>query len=80
MTLYLCVKRLLDVILSLAGLGLLLPLLLIISLLVKLDSKGPIIFKQERLRYNGKTFEIFKFRTMVDGAPDMGSGLFTNGH
>jgi undecaprenyl phosphate N,N'-diacetylbacillosamine 1-phosphate transferase len=78
MKLYLCVKRLLDVILSLAGLVLLSPLLLIISLLIKSDSKGPIIFKQERLGYKGKTFDIFKFRTMVDGAPDMGSGLFTN--
>ncbi len=78
MKVYLYVKRLLDVIISLAGLILLSPLFLIISLLIRLDSKGPIIFGQARLGYDGKTFEIHKFRTMVDGAPNMGSGLFTN--
>lgn len=75
---YLCAKRFLDVTLSLAALIILSPLLLIISVLIKLDSRGPIIFKQERLGYNGKIFEIYKFRTMVDGAANMGSGLFTN--
>lgn len=78
MKLYLYVKRLLDVIISLAGLILLSPLFLIISLLIRLDSKGPVFFEQERLGYNGEVFTMYKFRTMVDGAPNMGSGLFTN--
>lgn len=78
MKLYLYIKRLLDVLISLVGLIVLSPLLLIISLLISLGSKGPVIFKQERLGYKGKVFTIYKFRTMVDGAPNMGSGLFTN--
>ncbi|NLI61610.1 MAG: sugar transferase [Clostridiales bacterium] len=75
---YLVAKRILDFILSLIGLVILSPLLLIICLLIKLDSKGPVFFTQERLGYNGKIFRIYKFRTMVDGAINMGSGLFTN--
>ncbi|MBN9308271.1 MAG: sugar transferase, partial [Devosia sp.] len=57
-------KRALD--LAVAGLGLLLvaPLLVVVALLIKLDSPGPVIFRQERRGFNGETFHIWKFRSM----------------
>lgn len=58
-------KRLLDFFASAAGLLFLLPVLVAISLLVKLGSPGPVFFRQVRVGKNGKTFRIFKFRTMV---------------
>lgn len=63
------IKRPLDFILSLLGVILLSPLLIIIALLIKLDSKGPIIFKQKRIGINKSTFMIYKFRTMRTGTP-----------
>lgn len=75
---YSVVKRVLDFILSLVGLIVLSPFLLVICLLIRLDSKGPVFFTQDRLGHNGKVFKICKFRTMVDGAINIGSGLFTN--
>lgn len=51
------------------------PVLLVISVLIKLDSPGPVIFRQKRLGYRGKEFEIYKFRTMVTNAENMGDGL-----
>jgi lipopolysaccharide/colanic/teichoic acid biosynthesis glycosyltransferase len=57
-------KRLFDFALSAIGLALLSPLYLILGLLVKLDSSGPVFFKQERMGMNGKVFSIWKFRTM----------------
>lgn len=74
---YYYVKCVLDFILALIGLIVLSPIFLIISILIKLDSKGPVIFKQERLGKNGKVFKMYKFRTMVDNAINMGSGLKT---
>ncbi len=61
------VKRVLDVVFSLLGLVLSLPLIIITSLLIKIDSKGEIIFKQKRVGLNGKEFICYKFRTMVSG-------------
>jgi len=59
------IKRLIDIFLSLIGcLVLVLPMLLI-ALLIKLDSSGPIIFRQQRIGFKGKKFTMFKFRTMV---------------
>ena len=61
---YLVIKRLLDIVLSLfAGIALLIPML-IVGIMVKLDSPGPVLFAQERLGKNGKPFTIYKFRTM----------------
>ncbi|MDA9344141.1 sugar transferase [Algibacter sp.] len=57
-------KRLFDVVLSVIGILLLFPILLLISILIKLDSKGPILFIQGRVGKNNKDFKIFKFRTM----------------
>ena len=61
-------KRSLDVLLSLILLALLLPLILVISLLIKLTSKGPVFFTQERVGYNRRKFQMLKFRTMIQGA------------
>lgn len=57
-------KRSFDFIFSLVGLILLLPVLLIIAIIIKLDSKGPILFIQPRVGKDNKDFDIFKFRTM----------------
>ena len=62
------IKRIMDIVLSLITLILLSPIFLILSLAIKLDSKGPVLFKQERLGVNEKPFRVFKFRTMIDNA------------
>ncbi|GEN54627.1 sugar transferase [Halobacillus faecis] len=69
-------KRIMDLFGSLIGLIVISPILIIIAILIKVTSKGPILFKQERLGRNGKIFKIFKFRTMVMDAEKTGSGLF----
>lgn len=74
---HLFVKRLLDVSLAAVGLVLLSPLLLVIALAIKFTSSGPIFFVQERLGRYGRPFPIYKFRTMVDGAVNLGAGLDT---
>jgi len=68
-------KRLIDLLGSLTGLIILLPVFVIISILIKLTSKGPIFFTQERLGKNGKIFKINKFRTMVVNAEKMGDRI-----
>jgi lipopolysaccharide/colanic/teichoic acid biosynthesis glycosyltransferase len=60
----LCIKRASDVVVSISMLILLLPLYIIIAILVKSTSKGPVIFKQERIGLHGLPFDILKFRTM----------------
>ena len=72
---YLYIKRILDIILSIVILTVASPIMIITSVLIKLDSKGPIIFKQQRVGKNGKHFTIYKFRTMVEHAEKMGTGL-----
>ena len=58
-------KRFFDVFLSVIGLIITLPILIIIGLAIKIDSKGPVLFRQERTGKHGKTFTLYKFRTMV---------------
>lgn len=58
------IKRILDIILSFIGIIVLIPVYLIVSIAIKLDSKGPILFKQVRVGKDGKEFIIYKFRTM----------------
>lgn len=62
-------KRIMDFLLSLIGIILLLPLFIILALLVKLTSKGPIFFKQKRIGKNKKLFTMLKFRTMRINTP-----------
>lgn len=68
---YLFIKRLIDIVASLIGLVLLSPLLLIVSIAIKVESKGPVIFKQKRVGLNGKLFDIYKFRSMVENAEEL---------
>ncbi len=68
-------KRLIDVLASIVALIILLPVFIILAILVKLSSKGPVFFKQERIGINGKPFNIVKFRTMVVGAEKNGPQL-----
>lgn len=70
-------KRLLDILIAGIALIILSPFLLITALLIKLDSKGPIIFKQERLGLHGIPFKIYKFRSMCVGAEKQGSGVYS---
>ena len=66
------VKRVIDFVLSLCGLIILSPVFLILCIWIKLDSKGPILFKQKRIGINKSNFNIYKFRTMyVDTPKDM---------
>lgn len=74
---YRAVKRFLDVTASFLGLVLLSPLLLAVSLFIKIDSRGPVIFRQKRIGRNGKVFEIYKFRSMCVGAEKTGSGVYS---
>lgn len=69
----LLLKRVLDFIGSLILLILLSPILIILAILIKIDSKGPVFYRQERVTTNGKTFKIFKFRTMIQDADKRGA-------
>lgn len=69
-------KKIFDYSVSLISLILLFPLFIVLGLIIKLESKGPVFFKQERLGKNQKIFKIYKFRTMVNNAEKIGSGIF----
>lgn len=69
----LALKRAFDILVSLLLLIILLPLFIIISIVIKVDSEGPVFFKQERVTEYGRIFKIFKFRTMVSDADKLGS-------
>jgi lipopolysaccharide/colanic/teichoic acid biosynthesis glycosyltransferase len=69
------IKRIFDVIVAAGGLLLLTPLLLLVSLLIKLDSPGPVFFTQERMGRKFRSFRIYKFRTMVPDAPRLGGKI-----
>lgn len=72
----LIIKKIIDFFGSLIGSIIISPILIIIALLIKFTSKGPVFFKQERLGKDGKRFKILKFRTMVVNAEKIGDGLF----
>lgn len=67
---YLVAKRLFDVVSASAALLVLSPIFLVVSLLIMLDSKGPVIFKHKRIGKNGKPIALYKFRSMVQNAED----------
>jgi len=69
------IKRLIDFFGSLIGVIIISPILIFIALAIKLTSKGPVFFKQERLGKDAKVFKIIKFRTMVVNAEKLGDGL-----
>jgi len=64
-----------DRLFALMGIIILSPIFLLISIVIKIDSKGPVIFNQQRLGKNGESFNIHKFRTMIVGAEKTGDGL-----
>ena len=68
-------KRALDIVASGLALVLLMPLLTVLAILIRLDSPGPALFKQERVGRDGRTFRILKFRSMVETATDDLEGL-----
>ena len=64
-------KRLMDIVGAILGLIFLMPLYVIVAILIKKDSKGPVIFSQERVGYDGKRFKMYKFRSMVINAEEL---------
>ena len=72
---YRLVKRMMDVIASLGGILLSFPLWILIAILIKCDSKGPIIFRQVRVGKRGNPFVLYKFRSMHLGAEEMKESL-----
>lgn len=70
------IKRLFDIVMSLTALIICSPLFLVLAIMIKTDSRGPVFFKQERRGKNGKVFCMYKFRSMVQNAEKMGAGLF----
>lgn len=72
-------KRVFDLLVSAVMIVVLLPVLGVIALWIKLDSPGPVFFRQERVTQYGRVFRIFKFRTMVNNAEKLGSGVTVSG-
>lgn len=70
-------KRFCDIIISFIGLIVLSPLMLITAVAIKLNSKGPVLFKQTRLGKDAKEFQIYKFRSMCENAEHMGTGQYS---
>ncbi len=76
---YFAIKRILDIILSIIVLIILCPFLVIFSIIIKIESKGPVLFKQKRVGKNKKLFTIYKFRTMRTDTPkDMPTHMLKN--
>ena len=76
---YNVIKRIIDWLLSLVALIVLSPLFLVLAIWIKLDSKGPVFFKQKRIGQHRSFFQIYKFRTMRTDTPsDMPTHLFDN--
>lgn len=71
----LIIKRMFDVWMSVFLLVFLMPVILVMAVLIKLDSKGPVIFKQTRVTAGNKDFTIYKFRSMVNDAPKLGTSV-----
>ena len=69
------IKRLFDITVSLIGLIILIPVFIVVAILIKLDSPGPVLFKGKRVGQNGRPFYILKFRSMVPDAPQKGATI-----
>lgn len=74
---YKAFKRFCDIVISLLGLIILSPLMLVVAIAIKIESKGPVLFKQTRLGKGGREFQIYKFRSMCEGAENMGTGQYS---
>jgi len=71
-------KRMFDIFVSLLMLIILSPIFLILAIMIKIDSRGPVFYRQERITQYGKKFRIFKFRTMVVNADQIGTQITVN--
>lgn len=74
---YKAFKRFCDIVISLLGLIILSPLMLVVAIAIKIESKGPVLFTQTRLGKDGREFQIYKFRSMCEGAENMGTGQYS---
>lgn len=74
---YKAFKRFCDIVISFLGLIVLSPLMLVVAIAIKIESKGPVLFKQTRLGKDGREFQIYKFRSMCEGAENMGTGQYS---
>jgi lipopolysaccharide/colanic/teichoic acid biosynthesis glycosyltransferase len=72
------IRRAVDIVVSSLGLGLGAPVLALALLAIRLESPGPVLYRQLRVGREGRPFEVIKLRTMVDGAEHMGAGLAVN--
>jgi len=72
---YKFLKRIMDIVGAVCGLILLSPVFLVLSLIVKIDSKGPVFFGHKRLGYKGKIIKVYKFRSMVTNAEELLNNL-----
>ena len=73
---YFKIRRVIDTILSAIALLIFSPIMLIIAIAIKIDSKGEVIFRQSRMGKDGKPYRMLKFRTMVPNAQNMGTGVY----
>ena len=73
------IKRAFDIICAAIMIVILSPILIALSIMIKLDSKGPVLFKQVRVTTYGRKFKIWKFRSMVDHADKLGTQVTTKG-
>lgn len=69
--LYYALKRIIDVTGSLVGIIIFLPILIFISIAIKIDSKGPVIFSEERVGLNGRLFKMYKFRSIISSDEEL---------
>lgn len=73
---YINIKRFVDIVIASIGLIITFPILILVAIAIKIESRGPIIFKQKRIGLNGNVFDIYKFRSMCVGAEK--SGVYSN--
>lgn len=77
---YFFFRRIIDFLLALIMVIILSPLLIVLAIMVKIDSKGPVFFKQQRIGKKGKVFKMIKFRSMVVNAQNSGTGVYSFGN
>lgn len=73
------IKRIFDIVMSIVGILLLFPIMIVVSILIKVTSRGPILFKQRRLTKDTKEFTIYKFRSMRTDFDKDGKGIQVKG-
>ena len=73
------IKRIFDIVMSIVGILLLFPIMIVVSILIKVTSRGPILFKQRRLTKDMKEFTIYKFRSMRTDFDKDGKGIQVKG-